>query len=274
MSEKFLKILGICVLIVMLPVLIAVSAVCLVEDTAQGNNNGGTNAPSGNNGGGTNTPSGNGGGTGNGGNTPGGTDTPSQEDPVSYTVYSDYAEDVTMTEVDGKWTLAKVPTRNYYTFTGVRVNGKGYSVSEGIVSLTSEQEIAFEADIEKNPISSVWECNFEYIGLVAEYALADVCDFDNPEVNASLEALEEIGILDKLEYQSLGTTKIAELYVSVDLDLSGVITAGETFTVVFAEEDYTEGGDITVATLLNKLATHEVTVPADGGYAELILNIA
>jgi len=101
MSNKFLKVLGICILSILLPVLITVSVVCFSHDAKAG----------------------------------------------QYTVHSVYAEDVKLEEKDGVWKLSKVPTREYYSFVGVTVNGKTYAVEKGAVKLSKTEKEAFEKDV-------------------------------------------------------------------------------------------------------------------------------
>ena len=95
MSNKFLKILGICVLIVLLPVFIAVTAVCLVEDTNEMND---------------------------------------AKLPTYIVDCGEHAESVKIKEKDGKWIFVSMPVRTGYKLTNIKVDGKTYAIKDGAVA--------------------------------------------------------------------------------------------------------------------------------------------
>lgn len=249
MSNKFLKILGICVLIVMLPVLIAVSAVCLTEDN--GNNNNG------------------------GGDTP--TPTPTPTPVASYTVYSNgYADNVKISEKDGKWTLETVPTRSYYALKGLNVKGNTYTLNAGVVEFAEGQETTFEADVaENNPITTVWTCDFTCIALSTYGYLAqdDVCLQDYVEKDTTLLAIEDILVFNTLGYQFETKGAIETVNATLDTNANGEIDDDDTYyELTFTAEDKTEGGDVKLNVLLNKLVTAGATLTANSnGYIEIEL---
>ena len=222
----------------MLPVLIAVSAVCLVEDAGKGNEG--------------------------------------ETDVVTYAVESDYAEDVTLQEKDGKWVLSKVPTRNYYSLSGIKVNGAVYPVKDGEVELADDKKETFEKDVkDKKSITTVWDCTYRYINISTFGYLAqdDVCMQDYYDVDTTLEELEEVGVFTKLQYQKFETESIETFVATIDTNENGEIDVDDTsYTLTFTIEDKTSTGDILLSTLLNKLAEQEVTVkPNSSGYAEIEL---
>jgi len=244
MSNKFLKILGICVLIVMLPVLIAVSAVCLTEDNA--NNNGG--------------------------------DTPAPTTPevASYTVYSDYAENVQIEEKEGKWTLEKIPARNYYSLSGLKVNGNVYTLNAGVVEFAEGQEATFEKDVaENNPISTVWTCTFKSIGVVTAGVLAydDVCTKDSFQKETNTVALEEIYVFGTLGYQFEQHGEITSVYATIDTNGNGTVdpTGDTTYEITFTAEDKVDQ-DVRLSTIYNKMVEQGATLTAgQNGYFEVVL---
>ncbi len=239
MSKKFLKVLGICILIIMLPVLITVSAVCLVEDLG----------------------------------------------PTTYTVYSNHAENVELKNEEGTWKISAVPTRSYYTFTGIEVKGNKYSVVDGVVVLAEDQKEAFEADVEaNNPITGVWVCDYSYInvsiwggenfvgpdfgrGYNDTDLFGEGYDFDL--INNDIETY---GIFEELAYSKLGIVSIDTFSVYVDLNDDNVPDTEEELVLSFEAEDKTANGDITVRTLLDKLAEKTVTLPkTSNSYAEIFI---
>lgn len=237
MSKRFLKILGICILIIMLPVLIAVSAVCLVEDLG----------------------------------------------PTTYTVYSVHAENVELENKEGTWIISAVPTRSYYTFTGIQVNGVQYSVVDGKVVLAEDQKETFKADVEaNNPITGVWACDYSYInvsiwgGSIADNTEKGYNDTglfgEGHDFDLVHNDIETFGIFSELVYSKLGTVSIDTFSVYVDLNDDNVPDANEEIVLSFDAEDKTEGGDITVRTLLDKLAEKETTLPkTSNNYAEIFI---
>lgn len=242
MSNKFLKILGVCVLIVLLPVLITVTAVCLVEDTNEIND---ANA-------------------------------------IRYTVdCGDYAEDVKIKEKDGKWTFETMPKRAGYTLTDVKLDGKIYDVQDGVIVLTEETEVVFEtaAEAEKE-ISAVWTCNFNsiWVGLAGSLAENDVCiNQGNGYFDTTISFLENINVFTSVGYQLFDTNPITSLTVRLDSTGDGLVEDEDnaTYTITFVEGDKTEGGDITLSTIIAKLEAQNATITIDTDrYTEIELSIA
>ena len=247
MSKKFLKILGICLLIIILPVLITVSAVCLTEDGKGGVNDG------------------------------------------SYTVHSVYADDVKVSMKDEKWTLEKVPTRKYYTFAGISVNGKTYKVTNGVVELTKEEKTTFEKDVKAGkPITSEWDCVYSCLNIaafggklenslnainIANYNTTEEALGEGHDFLFESKDLEVFGFLTEIEYQNIQTQPVSEFEVYVDVDGDGTIEQTEIYNLTFGNKDKTKAGDITIRTILDKLDEKGVTVPkTTNGYAEIIIN--
>lgn len=166
MSKKFLRVLGICVLIIMLPVFITVAAVCLAED-------------------------------GNGGSGNGNTFVVSSEYGSSTKVQLD---------ANGDWKIAEVPTRDYYLFTGISVNEVTYTVESGLVMFTEEATQAdFEKAVktDKKEITAVWSCVYNQIKIVADSTFDTVDNtafVETLNINPNLLALETTGVLTKMNY--------------------------------------------------------------------------
>ncbi len=242
MSNKFLKILGICVLIVLLPVLITVTAVCLVEDT---NENSDANVP-------------------------------------TYVVKcGDYAEDVKIKEnKEGKWVFVSMPVRTGYELSSIKVDGKTYAIKDGEVVLTEKTEEAFETAVtgEKEIKAEAWTCDYNSIWVGVAGTLDDYCvDSENGYFEMTNTILENINIFTCLGYQKFATYPITSLNVRIDSDGDGDVDDSDnaTYKITFSKADKTEGGDITLSTLIAKLEGEGATINVDADkYTEFELSIA
>ena len=242
MSNKFLKILGICVLIVLMPVLITVTAVCLVEDT---NENSEANVP-------------------------------------TYVVKcGDYAEDVKIKEnKEGKWVFVSMPVRTGYELSSIKVDGKTYEIKEGAIVLTEETEEVFEKAVtgEKAITAEKWTCDYDSVYVSVAGTLEDYCaNSENGYFEMKNTILENINIFTCLGYQKFATYPISTLNVRYDTDGDGDITNADTgkYEITFSKADKTEGGDITLSTLIAKLEEKGVEISVDDTkYTEFELSIA
>ena len=242
MSNKFLKILGICVLIVLLPVFIAVTAVCLVEDTNEMND---------------------------------------AKLPTYSVNCGDYAESVKIKEKDGKWIFVSMPVRTGYELTNIKVDGKTYAIKDGAVVLTAETEEAFETAVTgEKAITGVWTCDYNSLWVGIAGTLEDYCltpgngFFDIESTNL---ALENVNVLTALGYQRFSTYPITSLTVRIDSDGDGLVEDQDNavYTITFNEGDKTDGGDFTLSTLIEKLEEKGATINVDSDkYTEFELSIA
>ena len=219
MSKKFIKIFGICICAVLLPVLIVVSIVCLTHND-----------------------------NGNGGK-PG--------DPNSFTVYSDYAEDTTLKydEASKSWKVTTIPARKYYTFTGIKVDGVNYVVTDGAVVLSETEKAEFEKDVKANePITTTWESVYSYINITVEGTWTDpeYCAQIAVDINPNTDAIETTGFFASLNYQS----DKAEI---TEFKLKDANNASTVVTIAVADSDRANG-DITIRTVLDKIEAQGVTL--------------
>ena len=241
MSNKFLKILGICVLIVLVPVLITVAAVCLVEDTNEIND---ANA-------------------------------------TTYVVKCDYAEDVKIKEKDGKWVFVSMPTRAGYDLTNVKVDGQTYTIKDGAIDLKDDQKEAFAAAVTgEKAIHGVWTCEFDsiWVGVAGSLADIDVCiNQGDGYFEMNTVVLENINVFTTLGYQKFDEDPITSLKVRIDSTGDGVLTDEDNaiYTISFVEGDKTEGGDVTLSKIIEKLEAQNAVFNIDTDrYTEIELSIA
>ena len=220
MSKKFLKILGICVLVIMLPVFITVAAVCLAED---GNKGGNSTNP---------------------------------ETPGTYTVDTYFGSQSAIEKTqDGVWKVTAVPTREFYNFTGIYVNEVAYAVENGVVVMDETQKAAFEKAVveEKKQIVSLWNCIYDSIKVVIDQTIysEEIVREEDEEYtyNPNTNALENTGIFSGFE--GFNAQYFTTTYVAIR-----DVNAAETteYTVEFTAEDKTETGDLSLKTILKKIA--------------------
>ena len=248
MTNKFYKVLGICLLIVIFPVMV-VSTTLSLNGTA-GNN--------------SNTPV-----------------NPDVKPDASYSVTTDFGEPTTLSydETEKVWEINTVPTRDYYTFWGIKISVDGADKefkmkTDKTIRVDNEEEgekLYNAIVVDKNAISCVWSCDYDFC---IKFGTA-WREFVNPYykdggfIFYDMEAIEEVGLLEQIGYFDLDegdqikTNIVVKVYTDTTVD-NNVITLGTTYQEVDLEWNPQTAGDITFKNLLDTLAGKGANITPNG----------
>ena len=213
MSKKFIRVLGIGLIIVLLPVLIVSTAIAL------------------------------------------------DRSKPTYSVETKYGAEtkIVYDESSEIWSFDTLPTRAFYSFKGVTVEGLNgvFEVNEKKqIVVGNEQKEAFkEAIAAKKKIESVWACVYSdiYIGTGSDWNAKDGAGWDIDEntsitfLGGSIDAIEEIMLFDLVDYN------YAE-YPLTQIKIKTLTAEGNwIINPITISYDTSISGDMSISTLLSKI---------------------
>ena len=217
MSKKFIKVLGISLIIILLPVLIVSTAIAL------------------------------------------------DRSKPTYSVETKYGAEtkIVYDESSETWSFNTLPTRAFYTFKGVSVEGLDgvFEVnSKNQIVVAKEQKAAFkDAVAAKKKIESVWTCLYSDIVIETGTNWEDrgpgfhwsITMWDEEDEN-SMEAIEEVKLFDLIDYDYTE-------YPLTQMQIKTLAAEGDYIPTAFTiSYDTSVNGDMSVATLLTKIQEKNV----------------
>lgn len=231
MSKRYSRILGICISAIVLVSLIIVSIVCFASPKNGGNNN---------------------------------------PVPDIYTVETDYTSTTQTLEYDkenDKWTISAVPTRSYYNFKGILIAGATYGVEDKTILFEdATAKATFEENVRAGKaIRSVWECMYDFVTVSVDtdstWYSVDSFDVDETTINPddASTPLETVGFFASLGYTAVDAEN-KYTFEGDTLNFKDMNNTSNVFTITITEEDKTSTGDITIKTILDKIAGQNETV--------------
>ena len=250
MTNKFYKVLGICLLAIMVPVMVATTIVAL---TVKKNGDRNTVDP---------------------------TPNPTPDTTTSYSVTTDYgtkASKISFDETSGKWTINEIPTRNYYTFSGLKVQVNGvneyFEVNDDKeIVLTDANKAAFgKAVVEDGAtVYATWDFNYTNIRVVISTNWIGYLNEGGSQsyvLNLNeLQEIESIGLLTRAGYD-FEEEAITDLKLKIsneDFEINDAdATDWSTFTEYNIGYNVVESGDIKLDKVLDKLAESGASLDAN-----------
>ena len=243
MTNKFYKVLGICLLIVIFPVMVVSTAVVL-KDSDNGN--------------------------------------AETKIEASYSVKNDYGDATTLNydKTAEVWKINNVPERAYYNFYGIKVSVDGadkeFKMNDDKtikVANKEEKDKLFNAIVkDKKKVSCVWSCVYDFCVKFGTTWRS----FVNPDhkdggfIFYELESIENTGLLEQIGYLDLEAEDqnkddiVVKVYTDTTIETGNVINLGTTSTTVDLEWNPQTDGDITFLELLNLLASKGVNITPNG----------